>query len=82
MPTVALGGGGYNLTTVPRMWTLAVATLTDTQLPDETPAHFRWHDRIPTLTDHEKPSVAPADLDYAHRYAEQQVAFLRRALAL
>jgi len=80
LPTVALGGGGYNLTTVPRMWTLAVATLVGVELPDETPAHFRWHERIPTLTDHEKPAIAPADLDYARRYAEQQVAFLLKVL--
>ncbi len=80
LPTVALGGGGYNLTTVPRMWTLAVATLADIDLPDETPAHFSWHNRIPTLTDHEKPSIAPDDRDYARRYAEQQVTFLQKAL--
>jgi len=78
LPTVALGGGGYNLTTVPRMWTLAVATLAGVELPDETPAHFRWHDRIPTLTDHARPSIAPSDRDYARRYAEQQVSFFQR----
>ncbi|MEN3002137.1 MAG: acetoin utilization protein AcuC [Armatimonadota bacterium] len=80
LPTVALGGGGYNLTTVPRMWTLAVATLAGVELPDETPPQFRWHDRIPTLTDHEPPKIAASDLDYARRYAEQQVAFLLNAL--
>jgi acetoin utilization protein AcuC len=80
LPTVALGGGGYNLTTVPRMWTLAVATLVGVELSDETPAHFSWHDRIPTLTDHEKPSIAPSDREYARQYAEQQVAFLLKSL--
>lgn len=78
LPTVALGGGGYNLTTVPRMWTLAIATLVGVELPDETPAHFVWHDRIPTLTDHQLPSIEPADLEYARRYAEQQIAFWQR----
>ena len=80
LPTVALGGGGYNLTTVPRMWTLAVATLVGIELPDETPDHFRWHDRIPTLTDHETPTIVPSDREYARRYAEQQVAFLLKVL--
>jgi acetoin utilization protein AcuC len=78
IPIVALGGGGYNLTTVPRMWTLAIATLVGVDLPDETPESFIWRDRIPTLTDHTTPAIDPADLDYARRYAETQIAFWQR----
>jgi acetoin utilization protein AcuC len=78
IPIVALGGGGYNLTTVPRMWTLAIATLVGVDLPDETPESFVWHDRIPTLTDHTPPAIDPTDLDYARRYAETQIAFWQR----
>ncbi len=40
-PIVAVGGGGYNLTTVPRMWTLAVSTLAGLDLPDAVPARLR-----------------------------------------
>ncbi len=32
-PLVALGGGGYNLSAVPRMWTAAVLTLLDKPIP-------------------------------------------------
>jgi acetoin utilization protein AcuC len=78
IPIVALGGGGYNLTTVPRMWTLAIATLVGVDLPDETPESFVWHDRIPTLTDRTPPAIDPTDLDYARRYAETQIAFWQR----
>jgi acetoin utilization protein AcuC len=37
LPTVAVGGGGYNLTTVPRIWTLACAEWLDVALPDDIP---------------------------------------------
>jgi len=37
LPTVAVGGGGYDLSTVPRMWTLAAAALTGRRLQDEIP---------------------------------------------
>ena len=78
IPIVALGGGGYNLTTVPRMWTLAIATLIGIELPDATPESFVGHERIPTLTDHTPPQIDPADWEYARRYAETQTAFYQR----
>ncbi|CUU03029.1 acetoin utilization protein AcuC [Armatimonadetes bacterium GBS] len=80
LPVVALGGGGYNLTTVPRMWTLAIATLLGMELPDETPSQFSWHDRIPRLTDASVPPVDPADRQHAESYMRAQVAFLGKIL--
>ncbi len=82
LPTVALGGGGYNLTTVPRMWTLAIATLIGVELPDQTPETYPWHSTIPTLSDLKSPSVDPATLEFAERYAHSQVAFWKRYWAL
>jgi len=44
VPIVAVGGGGYNLTTVPRMWVGAILTLLGrpipTTIPDEIPAEW------------------------------------------
>jgi len=37
LPVVALGGGGYNLTTVPRMWTSAILTLSGVGYEDRIP---------------------------------------------
>ena len=37
LPTVATGGGGYNMLTAPRMWIAAILTLTDQQIPDQIP---------------------------------------------
>jgi acetoin utilization protein AcuC len=38
LPMVVVGGGGYEMTTVPRMWTAAIAYLTGFPLPDVIPA--------------------------------------------
>lgn len=37
LPTVALGGGGYDQRNVPRMWAAAVATLSGVTVPDHLP---------------------------------------------
>jgi acetoin utilization protein AcuC len=37
LPIVALGGGGYNLNTVPRMWVAACLSLARLPIPDEIP---------------------------------------------
>lgn len=37
LPTVALGGGGYDMTTVPRMWVSAILTLADVPFEDDVP---------------------------------------------
>lgn len=79
-PIVALGGGGYNQTTVPRMWALAFGELFGVDLSDETPESFAHHAQIPTLTDHEEPPVAPHDREQARAYAEQTVAEVKRLL--
>jgi acetoin utilization protein AcuC len=44
LPIVALGGGGYNLTTVPRMWTAACLTLGDIGFGPDLPKDLggRW----------------------------------------
>ena len=40
LPWLALGGGGYDLGNVVRAWTLAWATITETELPDEIPPEW------------------------------------------
>jgi len=79
-PIVAVGGGGYNQTTVPRMWALAFGELFGVELPDATPESFSYHLQIPTLTDHEEPLVAPHDREQARAYAEQTAAEVQRLL--
>lgn len=80
LPVVALGGGGYEMTTVPRMWTMATAVLAGIQLPDETPQSFSWHHQIPTLRDQHIPSEDPSTEGFTQQYAEQAVTWLKQHL--
>ena len=79
-PIVAVGGGGYNLTTVPRMWTLAVTTLAGIAVPDEVPAGYAYRNQIPTLTDHRTPDVSAKDAANARAFAAQSVQDLQQLL--
>jgi acetoin utilization protein AcuC len=77
-PIVALGGGGYNLTTIARMWALAYGELFDVELPDQVPASYPYQPLMPTLRDHEEPPIAPHDLEQARHYAAQTVSEVKR----
>jgi acetoin utilization protein AcuC len=79
-PIVAVGGGGYNLSTVPRMWTLAVSTLVGVNLPDEVPPTYVARDRMPTLTDHHAPAVTEEDRRRARLFADHSVQEIRQTL--
>lgn len=72
-PIVAVGGGGYNLTTVPRMWTLAVATLIGKEIADTTPQSYAYHESIPQLTDPIEPAVSDAERQAAWAFAKRTV---------
>jgi len=79
-PVVAVGGGGYNQTTVPRMWALAFSVLFDMELPDDTPETYPLHERIPTLTDHVLPELDPETLGEAEEYNEGTIREVRQTL--
>lgn len=51
LPTVAVGGGGYNLRNVPRMWTAAVLTLCEIPFADEVPGDLAREWDMPTYAD-------------------------------
>jgi acetoin utilization protein AcuC len=79
-PIVAVGGGGYNLTTVTRMWTLAVTTLAGIDVPDAVPASFRYHKDIPTLRDHDRMMVPVREVKVAQDFADRSVEELQQLL--
>ncbi|MCW3055577.1 MAG: Acetoin utilization protein AcuC [Chthonomonadales bacterium] len=72
-PIVAVGGGGYNLTTVTRMWTLAVTTLAGIDVEDNVPTSYRYRDEIPTLRDHDTVAVSAREAKLAQAFAAQSV---------
>jgi acetoin utilization protein AcuC len=55
LPTVALGGGGYNLQTVPRMWVSAVLTLSDEEFEDRLPDELAQEWGVETFSDRNPP---------------------------
>ena len=50
-PIIAIGGGGYEITTTARMWTLACALLAGVILPNEVPDSYLHKGDIPLLRD-------------------------------
>lgn len=55
VPVVALGGGGYDMTTVPRMWTSACLQLSGLDLPASIPAPFSEQWGVETFLDQSIP---------------------------
>jgi acetoin utilization protein AcuC len=55
IPLVAVGGGGYNLTTVPRMWSAATLTLMDLPFEDKIPEDLALEWTMPYFFDPEPP---------------------------
>ncbi len=56
LPIVALGGGGYDMTTVPRMWVAAVLTLLRTPFDDDIPYDLPPEWGLTTFSDRDLPS--------------------------
>jgi acetoin utilization protein AcuC len=73
VPIVALGGGGYDMTTVPRMWTAACLTLAGLDFPENIPEPFATEWEAPTFLDPHPPGPAGSGRDFA----EKVVGFIR-----
>ena len=76
-PIIALGGGGYNIKTVARLWTLLYGALSGQEFPDDVPAAYAAEWDIPHLHDpHGRPITAAAKRQ-AQDYAIQSVQTIR-----
>jgi acetoin utilization protein AcuC len=80
VPIVATGGGGYSLTAVARMWTLALATLKGVLVPNQIPPQFALYDDVQTLRDPEPPLLPERMRETARRFTEQSVSALKHYL--
>ena len=67
LPIVAVGGGGYNIGTVPRMWTAAILELCRAEYPDDLPEDLAAAWGVPTFSDHHVPFAPGGGRDYAER---------------
>lgn len=65
LPTVAIGGGGYNIDLVPRMWVAAVLTLMHREVPEEIPAPFAEAWGVPRFYDTRIPGPRESQRDAA-----------------
>jgi acetoin utilization protein AcuC len=75
---VALGGGGYDVTVVPRAWTLAYGVMSEQGFPDELPLRYVERYGPGRLRDHDGPRIPPEVRERARAYAEAQVRRLQQ----
>jgi acetoin utilization deacetylase AcuC-like enzyme len=80
-PTVVTGGGGYNIRTVARLWTMVQARCAGVDLPDTVPAAYDALYNVPRLHDTAEPQVEPAVRAETRAYMREQVARLNEALS-
>ena len=77
---VALGGGGYELTVMPRAWTLAYGIMSDREFPDELPPAYAEKYGPGTLRDHRKPDLDARTKDLARRHASLAMSELKEKI--
>jgi acetoin utilization protein AcuC len=75
---VALGGGGYDMDAVVRLWSLAYGIMLEREWPDEIPADFQKKYGIKRLRDADKPHVDDDMLKMARQFAKQSVDEIKR----
>lgn len=73
LPIVAVGGGGYSLDTVPRMWTSACLTLGGVSFEDAIPADLAQRWAVPTFSDEDQ----SPDRGGGKRHADSVVDWLK-----
>jgi acetoin utilization protein AcuC len=76
IPLVAVGGGGYEITCVPRMWTAAVLTLSAVEFEDRIPEDLAEAWGMPAFFDPHPPGPAGS----GRGEAERAIAWLRTNL--
>jgi len=82
LPIVALGGGGYDVRTVARLWTLAYADMLGIEVPDAAPREIADKYQIHRLHDTMGPSIPKERARAARRYLDENIDRLRRLLGI
>ncbi|MDM8518687.1 acetoin utilization protein AcuC [Anaerolineales bacterium HSG6] len=79
---LAVGGGGYEQTVVPRGWTLAWGVMSGQQFADELPPSVANDHSLPLLHDAEPAPLSDMQRKQARNGAEEVVGRLKKLLAL
>lgn len=77
---VAIGGGGYEMGVVPRMWALAYGVMAQREWPDDIPAEFSERYGLHHLRDKGMPAIGNSLREQAHRFAGETVAEIKRTV--
>lgn len=72
-PTIALGGGGYNLKTVARLWTLLYGALSGQTFPQAVPETYAEEWDITALHDTSEPSAAEEAIVFEQVYRRRHM---------
>ena len=80
--TVAVGGGGYDMSAVARAWTMAMATMSGFELPPEVPSGYDALPGLTTFADSPGPNALPPDVDgEVKKYADNTVESVKKLLS-
>jgi acetoin utilization protein AcuC len=77
---VAIGGGGYEMGVVPRMWALAYGVMAEREWPDDIPTEFSERYGLHHLRDKGMPAIGNALREQARRFAGEVVAEIKRTV--
>lgn len=82
IPWIALGGGGYNLDVVPRVWALEFGLMWGEELPNEIPQEYGMRYGITSLRDDLPREMMESDREFAQTFAQRSVAAVQREIFL
>ena len=77
---IALGGGGYEISGVIRLWTLAYGIMMGVDWPDKIPDGFHERYGIKKLRDEEEPNINVKFKAIARQFAEDSVVDVKRLI--
>ena len=78
LPWLALGGGGYDVSAVPRAWALVYGVMLGAEWPDQLPMAFSKEHRVSRLRDQLRPEISPEIKIDGRRYMEDVVGAIRQ----
>jgi acetoin utilization protein AcuC len=77
---IALGGGGYDTSVMPRAWTLAYGIMAGKEFPDELPDAYAKKYGQTSLHDGRTPTVEASTRDITRRHAAKAIEELQRRI--
>ena len=77
---VALGGGGYEVSVMPRAWTMAYSIMSGQEFPDQFPPSYAEKYGRGTLSDHSNPNTEATTKDITRRHAAKAIDTLREKI--